>query len=260
MYSNDKKNPHFFSFWSGLNPIGFMILVFLKLILILVLSPVLRADFVTLWELGADDNSLSDFSQEGGQNQSPGFVSLSAEVPVGSENDPSFNLSSKDDDYYFAGLYPNPIGLVDSSEPWKAFERALVPGDGTNRIHFTLNAQQAAITNIFRFTVDTFFLGSVGLPGTHDLRLLVNGQEILTQNAITTPALLEKVVSASAINAIEGENVFEISRIGGSDASWIQFDYIKAEVSTVPEPKSFLASLIVCCFGILYRRRPRRSA
>jgi uncharacterized membrane protein YjjB (DUF3815 family) len=31
-------------------------------------------------------------------------------------------------------------------------------------------------------------------------------------------------------------------------------------VSTVPEPTSFLASLIVCCIGILYRRRPRRSA
>jgi hypothetical protein len=31
-------------------------------------------------------------------------------------------------------------------------------------------------------------------------------------------------------------------------------------VSTVPEPTSFLASLIVCCIGILYRRRPTRSA
>ena len=31
-------------------------------------------------------------------------------------------------------------------------------------------------------------------------------------------------------------------------------------VSTVPEPTRFLASLIVCCIGILHRRRPRRSA
>lgn len=209
-----------------------MIPRFLGPLLFLALSPALRADFVTLWELGADDNSQSDFTQEAGANEPPGFVSLPDEVPVGSENDPSFNLASKDDDYYFAGLYPDPIGLVDSSEPWKAFERALVPGDGINRIHFTLNAQQAASTNRLRFTVDTFALGSAGQPSTHDLQLLVNGQEILTQNAITIPTLLEKVVSAGAVNAIEGENVLEITRTGGSDASWIQFDYLKAEVDT----------------------------
>ena len=209
-----------------------MIPRFLGPILFLALSPALRADFVTLWELGADDNSQSDFTQEAGANEPPGFVSLPDEVPVGSENDPTFNLSSKDDDYYFAGVYPDPIGPVDSSEPWKAFERALVPGDGTNRIHFTLNAQQAAAANRLRFTVDTFALGSAGQPSTHDLQLLVNGQEILTQNAITIPTLLQKVVSAGAVNAIEGENVFEITRTGGSDASWIQFDYLKAEVDT----------------------------
>jgi len=200
---------------------------------LLALSPVLRADFVTLWELGTDNESQTDFTQESGSNEPPGFVSLPDEVPPGSENDGNFNLPSKDDDYYFAGLYPDPIGLVDQSEPWKAFERALVPGDGTNRIHFILDAAQAAATNRLRFTVDTFALGAAeGITSTHDLQLMVNGQEIFTQTGIIASTLIEKVVSAGAVSAVPGENVLEINRTGGSDASWIQFDYIRAEVDT----------------------------
>lgn len=203
------------------------------LALLVALSPSLHADFVTLWEIGLDDNSQTDFSQESGNNPPPGFVSLPDEVPPGSENDPNFNLSSKDDDYYFAGTYPDPIGLVDQAEPWKAFERALVPGDGDHRIHFILDAAQAAATNRLRFTVDTFALGAIaGVTSTHDLQLLVNGQEIFSQTGIVGPTLLEKTISAGSVNAVAGENVFEINRTDGSASSWIQFDYLRAEVDT----------------------------
>jgi len=206
----------------------------LTLTLSLAMAPALHAEFLTLWQLGDDDETQADFTQESGVNAPPGFVSVPDEVPAGSERDIAFNLGSKDDDYYFAGLYPDPIGLVDQDEPWKAFERALVPGDGTNRIHFTLSAAEATSTNRLRFTVDTFALGSAtpGDPGSHDLQLLVNGQEILSRPAITSPTLLQQVVSAGSVNAVEGENVFEITRTGTTDASWIQFDYVKAEVDT----------------------------
>jgi len=196
-------------------------------------TPALRAEFVTLWELGTDNNSQSDFTQESGVNDPPGFVSLPDEVPPGSENDINFNLGTKDDDYYFAGLYPDPIGQVDQDEPWKAFERALVPGDATNRIHFNLDAAQAAATNRLRFTVDTFALGAAaGITSTHNLVLRVNGQDILTRDEIVAPVLLEATVSAGAVNAMAGENVFEIHRSDGSPSSWIQFDFIRAEVDT----------------------------
>ena len=202
-------------------------------LLALALTPSLRADFVTLWELGTDNASQADFSQESGKNPPPGTVSLPDEVPPGSENDPLFNLSSKDDDYYFAGTYPDPIGLVEQDEPWKAFERALVPGDDDHRIHFILDAAQAAATNRLRFTVDTFALGAIaGVTSTHDLQLLVNGQEILSQTGIIAPTLLESTVSAGAVNAVAGENVLQIVRTNGSPSSWIQFDYLRAEVDT----------------------------
>lgn len=196
-------------------------------------APLLHADFVTLWEIGTDNNSQTDFSQESGKNPPPGIVSLPDEVPAGLENDGNFNLPSKDDDYYFAGTYPDPIGLVDQAEPWKAFERALVPGDDDHRLHFILDAAQAAATNRLRFTVDTFALGAVeGVTSTHDLQLLVNGQEILSRAGIVGPTLLESTVSAGAVNAVAGENVFEIVRTDGSPSSWIQFDYLRAEVDT----------------------------
>lgn len=193
----------------------------------------LRADFVTLWELGTDNGSQADFSLEsGGANPPPGIVSFPDEVPPGSEGDINFVLGGRDDDYYFAGLYPDPIGLVEEDEPWKAFERALVPSDPGNRIHFILDEFQAAATNRLRFTVDTYGLGANAGESSHDLQFLVNGHEIHAQAGITSPTLFEITVSAGAVEAVEGENIFEIFRSGGSGGAWIQFDYIRAEVDT----------------------------
>lgn len=191
-----------------------------------------RAEFVVLWQLGLDDTTQADFSQESGANSPPGMVSFPDEVPEGSENDPGFILQSKDDDYYFAGIYPDPIGEVEQDEPWKAFERALVQGDGNNRIHFILSAGQAVPTNQLRFTIDTFGIGSVSGPSTHDLQVLVNGVEIYSQADIATATLIQRTVSAGAVEAVEGENILEIVRTGGTSASWIQFDYLRAEVDT----------------------------
>ncbi len=191
-----------------------------------------RAEFVILWELGADDNNQADFSQESGINEPPGQVSLPDEVPEGSENDGAFILSSKDDDYYFAGTYPDPIGEVEQDEPWKAFERAVTTWDMNSRIHFILNAEQVVPTNRLRFTIDTFWPGAVSGPSVHDLQILMNGVEIRHQIGIAADMLIEITVSAGAVEAVEGENILEIVRTGGSADSWIQFDYLRAEVDT----------------------------
>lgn len=205
--------------------------LFLLTALLLSSVPV-RSEFVLLWQLGEDDNTQADFTQESGVNEPPGTVSFPDEVEPGRETDINYNLPSKDDDYYFAGTYPDPIGEVAQDEPWKAFERALVPGDPNNRIHFILSEEQAKPTNQLRFTIDLFALGAASGPSLHDIQVFVNGEEILNQLNISAPMTLEKIVSAGGVNAVAGENVLEIVRTGGTSDSWIQFDFIRAEVDT----------------------------
>lgn len=204
-----------------------------------------RADFVTLWELGTDNGSQADFSQESGTNPPPGTVSHPDEVEPGRENDINYVLPSKDDDYYFAGDYVDSVGLVAQDEPWKAFERALTSGDTTSRIHFILTEEQAKPNNQLRFFVDLFALGSSGGVSSHDILILLNGVDIFSRTNINDATLLEITVSAGGVNAVAGENVLEFNRFGGSSSSWIQFDYLRAEVNTdvCPEPLcSFSAS------------------
>lgn len=218
--------------------------LFATAIALLAAAPV-RADFVTLWELGTDNESQADFSQESGVNAPPGVVSHPDEVEAGRENELAYILPSKDDDYYFAGDYVDTVGLVEVDEPWKAFERAVVDGDGINRIHFILTESQVAPSNQLRFTIDLFGLGASAGASTHNIQVSLNGVEIFSRVDIAAATLLEITVSAGAASAVAGENVLEINRFGGTSSSWIQFDYLRAEVNTdvCPEPIcSFSAS------------------
>lgn len=193
----------------------------------------LRAEFVLLWQLGLDDNTQSDFTQESGSpNEPPGIVSLPEEVDPDLANDPNYFFPGRDDDYYFAGDYPDSVGFVAEDEPWKAFERALVPSDPANRIHFILTPEQAAPTNRLRFTIDLFGLGAgAGVPSIHDIEVFLNGVQIHRQTDISAPITIVATASAGGVNAVAGENVLEIVRTGGTpSAAWIQFDYLMAEI------------------------------
>lgn len=193
----------------------------------------LRAEFVLLWQLGLDDNTQSDFTQESGSpNEPPGIVSLPEEVDPDLANDPNYFFLGRDDDYYFAGDYPDSVGFVAEDEPWKAFERALVPSDPANRIHFILTPEQAAPTNRLRFTIDLFGLGAgAGVPSIHDIEVFLNGVQIHRQTDISAPITIVATASAGGVNAVAGENVLEIVRTGGTpSAAWIQFDYLMAEI------------------------------
>src|SRR5690606_22637774 len=82
----------------------------------------------------------------------------------------------------------------------------------------------------FRFTVDFFGLGPEGEGlSVHDITLRMNGVDMHSVTGIAGPQTVTGVIGAGEANAVEGGNVFEIVRTGQTDASWIQFDYIRAE-------------------------------
>lgn len=168
--------------------------------------------FTPLWLLGIVDNNQAEFTNEvNGSPEAPGSPDM------------------LDDDYYFAGEYPDTVGLVFENEPFTNFERALTSGNTFSRIHFTLAPEQVKANTEYLLTFNLIFLGSGGGPSEHDITFRFNGTDFRTETGITSPKLIEEIVKAPAVNAVVGENVIELERTGGSAGSWIQFDYIQAD-------------------------------
>jgi uncharacterized protein (DUF1800 family) len=173
--------------------------------------------FTGVWQLGGDDASLSPFSQESfGPNNAPGSASL------------------KDDDYYLAGSYPFPVGVVAADESIAFFERAVTSGDPRNRIHFPLNAAQASAASLLRVTVDltgggAWVNGSIPGFSTHDIAVQFNGVTVGIRTGITWDRTLVFTVPATSVSAVAGANTLQIERTGGATGGYIGFDYIKLE-------------------------------
>jgi uncharacterized protein (DUF1800 family) len=184
-------------------------------------DPAHASSFVTLWQLGANDGSLSPFSQESfGPNVAPGSAAL------------------KDDDYYFAGVYPSPVGGLASDEAITQFERAVTASDPRNRIHFPLTASQASASSRLRITIDLAGGGAWvngSLPGfaTHHIRVQFNGVTIANRNGIAWDTTLVLTVPASSVMAVTGANVLQIERTGGDVGGYIGFDYLQLEADPV---------------------------
>jgi uncharacterized protein (DUF1800 family) len=173
-----------------------------------------------VWQLGADDTDSAPFSQESfAPNSAPGSANL------------------KDDDYYFAGTYPSPVGTVAANEDPAFVERALTSGDPRNRIHFPLTAAQASPTSRLRITLDLFdggawVYGTVPGFSKHDIRLTFNGKLLGVSDAITWDTTLVFTIPASAVSAVAGANTIQIERTGGAVGGYIGLDYIKLEADT----------------------------
>ncbi len=178
-----------------------------------------------LWTLGEDNGNTSEFSQENGSQPAPGAADVF------------------DDDYYFAGTYG--IGVVAVDEDWKNFDRVVANNDSTNRIHFNLTEGQALPESGIKLTVDLIGGGwwdaaagaNGGTYGIHNVAISFNGNNILTKTDIETNTLEVMTFNAADVDAVEGENIIEITRTGGDskgdggNAGWIGLDYISAEVS-----------------------------
>lgn len=166
-----------------------------------------------LWQLGIEDLSQGEFSSEQTSNDPPG------------------SAEAQDDDFYFAGTYPDPIGVVSEREPWVNYDRALTPGDPRNRIHFNLDQNSANPDTDLKVTVQMGLLGAIeGVVSTHDLVFRFNGYDFYSTYEVTSDLRVEETFKASMVGAVVGENILELERIGGSGSSWIQFDFVRLEI------------------------------
>lgn len=180
-----------------------------------------QPQFVPVWFVGLPDNSVGDFSAEDGTS-----------------NSPPGSPTTLDDDYYFAGAYPAPVGVVTADEPVGNLERAVIrfnpPNDDTLRFHFNLTAQQAVGTNAFRYSTAIFQQdGQGGKSAQLEVLfndLVVDGTFISEGDQYTSVQF-----SAGAAGAVAGANVLTVRQVGG-DALWSNFDFHRLEVKIIPLP------------------------
>ena len=177
------------------------------------------AGFSTLWTLGTPDGTANEFGSENyASNSLPG------------------SAVAADDDYYFAGTYAAPIGVLAAAEAVGNFERAVTSGDPNDRLHFNLTAAQAGVTARYRLTFRMLWggwwdavnqTGGQGF-GTHHIAVRMNGQ-LLATRVFTGDSTMTVIASAAQAAAIAGANRIEISRTGGTPDAWVQFDYLTLE-------------------------------
>ncbi len=180
-------------------------------------------EFTELWLLGDDTNgNQAEFSQEQGMDEAPG------------------SATAQDDDFYFWGVYPDPIGTVLNNEPFTNYDRAHVPGDPFNRIHFNLDAASAAADTQLRLTFGLCCFGAVDQgPSDHDMVFRLNGKEFFSENGVNSDRVVQETVTAGDFDVVAGANTIEIERTGGSPSAWVQYDYVRLEASAgapFPQP------------------------
>jgi uncharacterized protein (DUF1800 family) len=169
------------------------------------------AAFQNAWNVGADDNDTGEFSSE----------SFTAESAPGS-------ATARDDHYYLAGTYPNPIGIVANDEPLANFERALTPGDPRILIHFNLTNTLATTNTRFRAIADLIWSGSsVSTVVHHEIVLKLNGVAFATNLNVRGYELVFGEVNAADLGWMPSEPmVLELERIGGTPSSWLGIDRV----------------------------------
>lgn len=188
-------------------------------VLIFLTAP-LSAEFVTVWTLGVEDDAPYEFGDSNwNTNAAPGSASL------------------LDNDYYFAGKYPPPIGTVPAAEPEANFEGGINAGDPISRLHFNLTAAQAKSTARVRIVVHQIWGGwwdstkdAAGQGyGTHTLEMRLNGG-LLGTTTVTSAGTIVVEANAGSFSPAAGENVLQIKRTGGTENGSLSFDALTFEI------------------------------
>lgn len=182
-----------------------------------------RADFTTLWTLGTwDGDPVDEYGEATGPNAAPGSATV------------------KDDDFYFAGTYPPPIGVVATTEPTANFENSVNDWNTSYRLHFNLNAGQATTTARIRLHFHHCWGGrwDVALNdyakgyGLHVFEVRWNGVLLKTQSFDQRGTMVVEA-NAGAFTPLVGENIIEIKRVPSpvsSDESWVSPDALSLEI------------------------------
>ena len=186
---------------------------FLASLLLLLGAAAQAVAFDLIWSLGAVDDDADEFGNEiNGTVATPG------------------SATARDDDYYFAGTYPSPIGTITSDEPITNLEKYLTTGTPISRLRFHLSPTHALPTARVRLVahmIGGWFSGGKGF-GTHTLAVRINGSLLGTQT-LTYAAPL--VIEAPASTLIAGANVLQIQRTNSANPyAGIAFDALSFEV------------------------------
>ena len=184
--------------------------------LLFLTATVAQAEWASLWSLGKQDGTDAGF----------GWQSY-----AGNTSPTASSQTVRDNDYFFAGTYAAPVGVVAANEPLSNFEGALSYDDATERLHFILTAAQASSTAQLRFNVSTIWGGYDNGRnfGTHQLRVQLNGTTVTTFSFNESKTLTITFNAAPA--ALAGANVLEIVRVGGSPNGWFFMDTLSLETN-----------------------------
>jgi len=227
------------------------------------------AQFVTQWQLGAP---LRGWPRDGGADGGGPNVDFVQEAgtnpPPGNPNSPA-NDQQADDDYYFAGEYPTPIGVVANDEI--AMERAFAGTDNDLRIHFNLPASMSP-NSTARFLVEPFNLDDNGAPPRHGIEAYFNEVLIMPEVEVTSAGLnvilTSAEVSLGSVNAQFGPGGDNIIRLRGLNknaeggGNWMGMDYHALEIEEAPgaiptlsEWGLIILSLLLVTVGVVHIRR-----
>jgi hypothetical protein len=178
-----------------------------------------QPQFMPVWFAGLPDNSVADFSPEDGTS-----------------NPPPGSPDALDDDYYFAGIYPDPIGTVEDDEPLGNLERAVIrfdpPNDDTLRFHFNLSADEARVRSQFRYSTGVFQQDGAGARSVQ-IEVLFNDVSIDVVSLSEGDVYTSPPAEAGSVGAAAGANVLTVRQIGG-DALWTNFDFHRMEAMVSP--------------------------
>ncbi|MDZ4403162.1 DUF1800 family protein [Prosthecobacter sp.] len=187
----------------------------------MLVSP-LKAEFETLWSLGVwDGNPQDEFGD-----------------PTWTTNAAPGSAANRDNDFYFAGTYPLPIGTV-AGEPETNLENGLNDGNQSVRLHFQLTPAQATGTARMRLNLHQVWGGWEVAPsvtgegyGTHQFEVFWNG--VLLKTAVHTQSdTLIVEANAGTFTPVTGANTLEIHRApppASSPSGWIIFDALSLEI------------------------------
>ncbi|MBN8248261.1 MAG: hypothetical protein J0L84_12560 [Verrucomicrobia bacterium] len=217
-------------------------------------------------EIGVDDNPLvlpyvphAEFGPENDiQDPAPGRVTR---LP----SDPQYDAAAipgPDDDYYLKGLYRSGFnqlsGLlqVPNDEPWSAWERAVIPSDRTNRLHFRLTAAQAVPETWVRVIAE-FPWGGTAIRGEvqpgfadHDLALRIRNANGVSSDVfsgrLSAPTRVVTEFPLSDVGAMPGPTTLEFVREGPtapSTAFWLIYDFVRVEIDAGGNEAPVLGSI-----------------
>jgi hypothetical protein len=235
----------------------------------------------TVWSVGADDNDWPVNGLDGGLGADFLQEDGSINALPGSPLSPSTAPRTSDNDYYFAGTYSlvpsgvqsfygsyTPVGTVASDET--AWERAFAGGDNDLRIHFNL-ADTFQPGDLATISFDPLNLHTGGdVPDSrYGIELYFNGVLVRTEQIIRPGDLNNTYTSnpftLGSVGAVTGpgaDNVVSLKGISYSNAgggAWMGIDYVKLDVTPIPEPGSALLASAAAFGAALSRRRSRKA-